>query len=123
MTAALLAHLRANVQGRALEWDGCRKCVNIFLRNAIYNRYLAERYQLDRLEPWMEVPLDSHVAEGLWNEGIPDTPRWETVIGLTRKASEMWQGITSVAAGGKGIHRVHLDVHNWRQKKVEEGKK
>ncbi|KFX78536.1 hypothetical protein KR98_13255 [Ralstonia solanacearum] len=123
MTAALLVHLRANGKKQALGWGGCRKCVNIFLRNAMYNRYLAEKYQLDRLEPWMEVPLDSHVAEGLRDEGIPDTPRWETVIGLTREVSEIWQGIASVAAAGKGIHRVHLDVRYWRQKKVEDGKK
>ncbi|WP_055335324.1 hypothetical protein [Ralstonia solanacearum] len=123
MTAALLAHLRASVPERALEWGGCRKCVNIFLRNAMYNRYLAEKYQLDRLEPWMEVPLDSHVAEGLWDEGIPDTPRWETVIGLTREVSEIWQGVASVASARKGIHRVHLDVHYWRRKKVAGGRK
>ncbi|MCL9841445.1 hypothetical protein PP715_19090 [Ralstonia solanacearum] len=124
MTAALLVHLRASGKEQALGWGGCRKCVNIFLRNAMYNRYLAEKYQLDRLEPWMEVPLDSHVAAGLRKEeGISDTPRWETVIGLTREASEGWQGIASVAAAGKGIHRVHLDVHYWRQKKVEDGKK
>ncbi len=123
MTAALLAHLRASVPERALEWGGCRKCVNIFLRNAMYNRYLAERYQLDRLEPWMEVPLDSHVAAHLRAVGLPDTPDWSTVIGLTKEESEDWQRIASDVAASKGIHRVHLDVHYWRQELAAGGMK
>ncbi|MGA3983485.1 hypothetical protein ACI2TD_17895 [Ralstonia nicotianae] len=126
VTDALLDHVQAEVEKRpALEWGGCRKCVNIFLRNAMYNRYLAEAYRLDRLEPWMEVPLDSHVAAGLQNERIQNTPRWHTVIGLTKDESEVWQGIASIVAGKKGIHRVHLDVHYWRRKKEddEDGRK
>ncbi|NKF92332.1 hypothetical protein GO286_04614 [Ralstonia solanacearum] len=124
LTNSLLDHVRAEVEKKpALEWGGCRKCVNIFLRNAMYNRYLAEAYRLDRLEPWMEVPLDSHVAAGLRGENIPGTPRWGTVIGLTKEASEVWQGIASVAAEIKGIHRVHLDVHYWRRKQQVAGVK
>ncbi|WP_231663425.1 hypothetical protein [Ralstonia solanacearum] len=51
LTAELLEFLGANVTGRALEWGGCRKCVNIFLCKAMYNRYLAREYELDRLVP------------------------------------------------------------------------
>ncbi|MDB0544001.1 hypothetical protein V4C85_20240 [Ralstonia solanacearum] len=74
LTAALLEYLRANVKGRALEWGGCRKCVNIFLCNAMYNRYLARQYELDRLEPWMKVPLDSHVTVHLRAEAFQVRP-------------------------------------------------
>lgn len=45
------------------QWGLARKCLNIFLREAFYNRYLSEYFKLKKLEPWLELPLDSHVAK------------------------------------------------------------
>ncbi len=46
-------------------WGAARKALNLFLRDALYNRYLCKRYCIDRVEEWLEIPLDSVVAKGL----------------------------------------------------------
>ncbi|HEY9707785.1 MAG TPA: hypothetical protein V6D48_06230, partial [Oculatellaceae cyanobacterium] len=61
MTDELIAALPRKSQ----HWGSARKFLNIFLRGVIYNRYLCDHYSLYRLEPWLEIPLDSHVAKGL----------------------------------------------------------
>ncbi len=69
-------------------WGPARKFMNIFLRGVVYNKYLCAAYQLSQIEPWLEVPLDSHVAKGLRQEdGGKVLPRWKTVIGLDVECS------------------------------------
>ena len=46
-------------------WGAARKAVNLFLRDALCNRYLAEEFNLKKAEAWMEIPLDSAVARGI----------------------------------------------------------
>jgi len=46
-------------------WGIARKAINLFLRDAVYNKYLSGRFGLDRLEAWLELPLDSQVARRL----------------------------------------------------------
>jgi len=88
--------------------------LNIFLRNCAYNRFVCEEFGLDKLEPWMEVPLDSHVATGLKSEQEgAHLRRWKSVIGLTRIDSDALQAVALKVAMRKGINRVHLDVHYW----------
>lgn len=100
----------------ARHWGMARKLLNIFLRGATYNRFLCEAYDLQKCDPWLEVPLDSHVALGLRGEKHGDTlPRWKTVIGLTQVISHQYQAFAATVAKEKGIHRVHLDLLYWRQ--------
>lgn len=100
----------------AKHWRAARKFLNIFLRNAVYNRYLCKYYGLARIEPWLELPLDSQVAKGLRNEERGRSlPRWKTVIGLDRETNETFQGFATSVARTKKIHRVHLDVIYWRR--------
>src|SRR5688500_13024764 len=47
-------------RGRA--WGTGRKALNLFLRDAMYNVYLARQFGLSRMEPFLEIPLDSYVA-------------------------------------------------------------
>src|SRR5947209_5911902 len=70
--AAFLTRLDADTEslrGRFPEgtrtWGGARKALNIFLRDDLYNIDLSDHYKLQHLRPWLEVPLDSHVAAGL----------------------------------------------------------
>jgi hypothetical protein len=42
----------------ARHWGTARKALNIFLRDALYNHYLCNEYGFNRLEQWLEVPLD-----------------------------------------------------------------
>jgi hypothetical protein len=97
-------------------WGSARKFLNIFIRNCAYNRFLCEQYGLDKVEPWMEVPLDSHVAKGLRIAAASDKadlPRWTTVIALNPDVSDKWQVAAQSVAETEGIHRVHLDVMFW----------
>lgn len=111
-TDALVAALPAGGN----HWGSARKFFNIFVRDCSYDRFLCEAHRLDRMEPWMEIPLDSHVAKGLRAVAASycaDPPRWTTVIGLTPDVSDQWQAVARSFAEQEGIHRVHLDVIFW----------
>ena len=96
-------------------WGSSRKFLNIFLRNCLYNQYLCNHYDLNNLEEWLEVPLDSHVGKGLRLEPQgQDLPRWDTVIGLTPEISNQFQEVAQCVAISSGIARVHLDIKYWR---------
>jgi hypothetical protein len=100
---------------KARHWGAARKWLNIFLRDAAYNRFLFDHYRLRKLERWLEVPLDSQVAKGLRKEkGGDRLPRWETVIGLTPEVSREYQEFAALVAKRKGTCRVHLDLKYWR---------
>src|SRR5687767_2834030 len=47
------------------QWGMARKCLNLFLRDALYNFYLRDAYGLGKLEGVLEIPLDSHVGKAL----------------------------------------------------------
>jgi hypothetical protein len=105
----------AAMPGEARHWGSCRKFLNIFLRDAIYNRFLSSHYKLQRVENWLEVPLDSHIAKGLRSEpGGHDLPRWKTVIGLCAEDSQRFQAFASKVARQKELARVHLDLYYWQ---------
>ncbi|TCG01090.1 hypothetical protein BZM26_10100 [Paraburkholderia strydomiana] len=106
--------LAASLPPSAQHWGSARKFLNIFIRNCAYNRFVCEEFGLDALEPWTEVPLDSHVATGLKGEQEgAHLRRWESVVGLTRINSDALQAVALAVAKRKGINRVHLDVHYW----------
>lgn len=91
-------------------WGMARKCVNIFLRNCLYNRYLCSHYKLEQLEGWLEIPLDSHVGKGLIQLSESSTlPKWKKVITLTRKQSDEYQQAAYELAKKRRLCRVHLD--------------
>ncbi len=101
-------------------WGSARKFINIFLRGIVYNRFLCEKLGLQQIEPWLELPLDSHVAKGLRGEDNEKRlPPWKTVIGLKQKDSEKYQQFAEIVATRRGIHRVHLDLYYWRANEQE----
>jgi len=53
---------------KARRWGLARKLLNIFLRDALYTTYLAERYGLKRSELFYEIPLDSITTRHLRRE-------------------------------------------------------
>jgi len=106
-------------------WGAARKFLNIFLRGALYNRCLCDCYGLAILEPFLETPLDSHVATALRSrcneeEGGLLLPPWGTIIRLEKDVSQKYQEVASRVARKKGVARVHLDVWYWRQDKSED---
>lgn len=114
-TVAFVKHLPLDAKW----WSSARKFLNIFLRDVIYNRFLCEHYNLYRIEPWLELPLDSHVAKGLREEsGGHSLPPWTAVIRLDSETNHQYQELAAKIAKTKNIHRVHLDVLYWRREFV-----
>jgi hypothetical protein len=75
----------------ARHWGRARKVINIFLRDSLYNRYLAEHYKLDTIASLLEVPLDADVAENLHNyakEKNKTLSPWPKIKGLTPAISD-----------------------------------
>ena len=103
----------------ARHWGAARKFLNIFLRQAVYNRFLGEHYKLYPIEQWLEVPVDSHVAKGLRKEkGGNVLPRWRTVFGLDKETNQKYQVFATEVARRKETYRVHLDLIYWRHEFV-----
>ncbi|MDW8326723.1 MAG: hypothetical protein RMK99_09165 [Anaerolineales bacterium] len=99
----------------ARHWGVARKLLNIFLRGAVYNRFLCKHYGLHRIEQWLELPLDSHVAKGLRREkGGEKLSKWTKVISLDKDMNRQYQEFAAQVAKRKKTYRVHLDVLYWR---------
>jgi hypothetical protein len=69
----------------ARHWGVARKVLNIFLRSCVYSRPLASAYGLAHIDRWLELPLDSQVAEGIVMCSGAKLPRWRTVKAVSRR--------------------------------------
>lgn len=56
--------LRERFPKGARNWGAARKALNLFLRDAFYGTFLSKHYHLEKIEPWLEIPLDQYVAAG-----------------------------------------------------------
>ena len=97
---------------RARHWGIARKCTNIFLRDAFYNRFLSQ--PLLASEAWFEIPLDSVVADALREKDMA-LPKWAGVKHLTPERSSAYQESAKRLAEVKGYPRVYLDSVLWPQ--------
>jgi hypothetical protein len=103
--------LRRAMPSGARAWGAARKALNLFLRDVLYHRILCERYGLRRLEPWLEIPLDSISAEAIRREAAGlELPRWLGLKGLTPESSEAHQKAALAIARRRGTARIHLDI-------------
>jgi hypothetical protein len=100
----------------ARPWGTARKALNIFLRDALYNVYLSREYALQRLEPWLEVPLDGQVAKALSRQpGGGKLQRWKGIKDLDPAMSKTYQDFAVTVSERYGVSRVHLDLMYWRR--------
>jgi len=98
-------------------WGLARKLINIFLRDALYTTYLAEKYRLGAAEPFFEIPLDSITSKHLRKDaGRGVLPRWKGVKHLAADDSERYQSQAEIIGQKQGIYRVHLDTYWWGQR-------
>ncbi len=112
---ATTIELMAALPDSAQNWGSARKFLNIFLRGCAYNKYLCEHHNLGPIEPWLEVPLDSHVVKKLKaHAGRGKLPRWNGVIHLTPEESRLFQAHAAQVALSERVHPVDLDVKYWR---------
>lgn len=124
-TAALQAKFPIGAQ----HWGAARKAMNLFLRDACYNRFLSSHYGLGRIEQWLEVPIDNDVATGLIDDlrkgtySMPSgfiAPNWTKIKTLTNTVSASFQIMAQAYSNCLGIARVHVDLLYWRQSKTEQ---
>ncbi len=107
--------LRDRFPKGARNWGAARKAVNLFLRDVLYNTYLAKAYRMARVRPWLEVPLDSYVARGLAADPSgKDLPKWPGVKHLRPAESLLYQKVAASIARRLSIARVDLDLWYWR---------
>ena len=115
---------------KARSWGLARKCMNVFLRDALYNAYLRDEFGLAKAEHFYEIPLDSIVVRELRKRDCDSLPRWKGVKYLQRNASDTYQLFAANhAASDEYQHippnakkklplkmaRVHLDTYLWVQ--------
>jgi hypothetical protein len=104
-----------------------RKCINIYLRNILYNGIICDYYGLKIGSPAyknainrLEIPIDSFSAKGLIRDAgeimsCPRIPtRWNSVISLSETENVKFQEAARYIAESKGISRVHLDLLYFR---------
>jgi hypothetical protein len=99
-------------------WGSARKALNIFLGNAAYHAVLRSEYRLDRIEKYLEVPLDKQVATDLISlaeERNLSLPKWKTIKGLLPENSDIYQSFASSYAKEIGCTRIQLDLLLWRK--------
>ena len=109
--------LRKKLPPGSQNWGTARKALNLFLRDCLYTKVTAEHYGLDRLTPWLELPMDSFTARGILGEASEqELPRWKGVKYHTPEDNAAFQAAAANIAEGKGIERVHLDLLFWRSR-------
>ena len=97
-------------------WGAARKVINLFLRDALYNKYLCRKFKIDKLELWLEIPLDSAVARGLKTQaGHGGLPQWPGLKNLKPDVSDTFQRSALEYAHTRDIERVHMDMYLWLQ--------
>jgi hypothetical protein len=97
----------------AQHWGLARKCLNIFLADAFFNRYTYEEFGLASAEPFFEIPLDSITGKYLRKRNPEDAPRWTTIKDLNHETSDAYQDLAAEMAKAKNMTRVHLDIFLW----------
>ena len=104
-------------------WGAARKALNLFFRELVYNKFIAEEYRLPlELEQFnhkvrhLEIPLDKDVATEIWNKS-KELPKWRSIKTLSLEVSERYQSKSLEIAQEEDTARIHLDLIYWRPKK------
>jgi hypothetical protein len=117
----LSKHIVATKDPSVSTWGMARKILNIFLHNVYFNNVLHQGYQLERIEPYFEVPLDSDVVA--WLLRVADETQIEfenpitgkfAVYKVTKTANESFQRLATKVARKFRTSRVYLDTYFYR---------
>ncbi len=106
--------------GARENWGAARKSINLFLAEAYYHQFVCKAYRLDRVVSFLEVPLDSQVANFLLQAArdihVTGLPSWHGIKYVTPPNNKKYQDFALVCAKqkfGEDWERVHLDVVIW----------
>lgn len=94
-------------------WGIARKVLNIFIRSCVYDCGLRSAYNLGRIEPWLEVPLDQQVASGIRMCSGEDLPKFRNKY-LDSRTSALYQDAARRIARRIGTAPIHLESCWWR---------
>ena len=111
-----LCKLIQELDKKSSYWGSARKALNLFLGDVAYHAILRKDFSFDLVEKYLEVPLDSQVANRLFfvaQERNIKLPRWETIKGLTPENSAKYQSFASLYAKELRCTRIQLDVLLW----------
>lgn len=107
-------------EGAQDSWGAARKAINVFLEESFHNRFLAQEYGLDRLEEFLELPLDGKVVRKMkeesrdhWTES--GLGRWKGIKNLTAEKSARLQQCAAALAAKRRTQRIHLDLWYWQR--------
>ena len=116
-TKALLRKLQLTPKS----WGVARKAINLFLRHSLYNRYLSKAYHLEKIEPFLESPMDG-VVGNILREECNELPAWPGLKHLSQADHEKYQLYIKAVANESRMSPVHLDIYLWTQgRKVMKG--
>jgi len=103
-------------------WGAARKGLNLFLRDLVYNKFIAEKFnlavnfeQFNEEIKHLELPLDGYVGRELYEGSNNTLPKWKSIRDLTKVVSERYQAHALRIAKEQNIARVHLDLLYWRK--------
>jgi hypothetical protein len=117
-TKRLLTHFPKKAKN---DWGAARKVLNIFLRDVLYGRDLCNHFKFEKIEKWLEVPLDGDVAKGLLKAAkkrrLSQLDQWPKIRGLTSEISCQYQKAAKEIAAQEKIAAVDLDLIFWRNQK------
>jgi len=115
-TSALMKRLGKSTK----YWGAARKALNLFFRDVVYNKFLADHYGLptnqqeyDNAIQNLEIPLDRYVATQLYARDR-SLPKWVSIKSLKSATSERYQKVALGIADQMQTARVHLDLIWWR---------
>lgn len=117
--------LRTDFPDGAKNWGAARKAINLFLAECCYHRFICQEYHLEKIEAFLETPLDSQVAKKLIKkakENDEKLPRWQGLKHLTQSESNDYQQFAYQYAKKeeKLPARFYLDVIIWQPEGSEE---
>jgi hypothetical protein len=97
-------------------WGMARKVLNIFLLHATQNITLNKKFGLDRIIPYLELPLDNPNAKRLIKLAKPEGKRlvWKKISSLKPEENLGFQEYAKLYAKKRGIERCYLDACWWR---------
>jgi len=104
-------------------WGAARKAINIFLFQASCDLHLVQEYQLDKIIPYLELPLDNPNAERLKKEAKKEgiKLKWKNIKGLTPEENKELQKYALKYAKEKhNCERCYLDLIFWRSEEIRE---
>ena len=98
-------------------WGVARKALNIFLFQATHDIYLSKEYNLRKLIPYLELPLDNPNGKRLDDKAKQKNRSigWHNIKNLTKENSDMLQNFAKELAREEyNCERCYLDIYFWR---------